>query len=55
MAHSLVASVERALTLGLLQGYRTEQEALLTVRGRIAFEDQLRRRPGHRRADRGEV
>ncbi|MGW5192427.1 McrC family protein [Kribbella sp. NPDC004138] len=46
MAQSLVASVERALTMGLLQGYRTEQEALLTVRGRIAFEDQLRRRPG---------
>ncbi|MEU4190293.1 hypothetical protein AB0E69_00190 [Kribbella sp. NPDC026611] len=46
MAQSLVASVERALTTGLLQGYRTEQEALLTVRGRIAFEDQLRRRPG---------
>jgi len=47
MAHSLVASVERALTVGLLQGYRTEQEALLTVRGRIAFEEQLRRRPGY--------
>lgn len=46
MAHSLVAAVERALTRGLLQGYRTEQEALLTVRGRIAFEEQLRRRPG---------
>ena len=46
MAHSLVAAVERALTLGLLQGYRTEQEALLTVRGRIAFEEQIRRRPG---------
>ena len=47
MAQSLVMSVERALTVGLLQGYRTEQEALLTVRGRIAFEDQLRRRPGY--------
>jgi len=46
MAHSLVASVEGALTRGLLQGYRTEQEALLTVRGRIAFEEQIRRRPG---------
>lgn len=46
MAHSLIAAVERALGLGLLQGYRTEQEALLTVRGRIAFEEQLRRRPG---------
>ncbi|QIK67287.1 restriction endonuclease [Nocardioides sp. HDW12B] len=47
MAHSLVVSVERSLTLGLLQGYRTEQEALLTVRGRIAFEEQIRRRPGY--------
>jgi 5-methylcytosine-specific restriction enzyme subunit McrC len=47
MAQSLVAAVERALTAGLLQGYRTEQDALLTVRGRIAFEDQLRHRPGY--------
>lgn len=47
MAHSLVASVERALTAGMLQGYRSKQEALLTVRGRIAFEEQLRRRPGY--------
>ena len=46
MGHSLATAVERALTLGVLQGYRTEQEALLTVRGRIAFEEQLRRRPG---------
>ncbi|TCC20789.1 McrC family protein [Kribbella speibonae] len=46
MAQSLIASVEQSLTMGLLQGYRTEQEALLTVRGRIAFDDQLRRRPG---------
>jgi 5-methylcytosine-specific restriction enzyme subunit McrC len=47
MARSLVASVERALTVGLLQGYRTEQQALLTVRGRIAFEEQFSRRPGY--------
>lgn len=47
MSQSLIASVEQALTMGLLQGYRTEQEALQTVRGRIAFEDQLRRRPGY--------
>ena len=46
MAHSLSTSVERALRQGLLQGYRSEQDALFTVRGRIAFEDQLRRRPG---------
>jgi 5-methylcytosine-specific restriction enzyme subunit McrC len=46
MAHSLIASVDRALAVGVLQGYRTAQEALLTVRGRIVFEEQLRRRPG---------
>lgn len=46
MANSLVMAVERALALGLLQGYRTEEDALFTVRGRIAFEEQLRRRPG---------
>lgn len=47
MAQSLAASVERALSMGVLQGYTSEQEALLTVRGRIAFEEQVRRRPGH--------
>lgn len=47
MAQSLAASVERALTLGLLQGYTSQQEALLTVRGRIAFDEQVRRRPGN--------
>ncbi|WP_193611823.1 5-methylcytosine restriction system specificity protein McrC [Nocardioides lijunqiniae] len=46
MANSLGAAVERALVRGLLQAYRTEQEALLTVRGRIVFDEQLRRRPG---------
>lgn len=46
MAESLATAVGRALSLGLLQGYRTEQEALMTVRGRIAFEEHLRRRPG---------
>jgi 5-methylcytosine-specific restriction enzyme subunit McrC len=47
MAQSLAASGERALTRGLLQGYTSEQEALLTVRGRIAFDEQIRRRPGN--------
>lgn len=47
MAQSLASSVERALTLGLLQGYTSQQEALLTVRGRIAFDEQIRRRPGN--------
>ena len=30
----------------LLHGYRTEEEALQTVRGRIRFDDQIRRRFG---------
>lgn len=34
--------VRRALGRGILQGYRTEQAALSTVRGRIRFDDQLR-------------
>lgn len=46
MAHSLIAAIDRALALGVLQGYKTQQEELLTVRGRILFEEQLRRRPG---------
>lgn len=46
MAQSLASSVERVLTRGLLQGYTSEQGALLTVRGRIAFDNQIRRRPG---------
>ena len=31
---------------GLLHGYRTEEESLYTVRGRIRFADQIRRRYG---------
>ena len=34
--------VRRAMGHGILQGYRTEQAALSTVRGRIRFDDQLR-------------
>ena len=36
----------KAFARGLLHGYRTEEEALYTVRGRIRFDDQLRRRFG---------
>jgi 5-methylcytosine-specific restriction enzyme subunit McrC len=36
----------RALRRGVLQGYRTEQAALPGVRGRLRFEEQLRRRFG---------
>ena len=41
-----VAQVRRAIQLGVLQGYHTEDEALMTVRGRIRFDEQLRRRFG---------
>jgi 5-methylcytosine-specific restriction enzyme subunit McrC len=38
--------LRRALRHGLLQGYRVTEDALTTVRGRIRFDDQLRRRFG---------
>jgi 5-methylcytosine-specific restriction enzyme subunit McrC len=38
--------LERALRRGVLQGYRTEEDALMAVRGRIRFDDQVRRRFG---------
>lgn len=34
---------EAALARGLLQGYRTQDEASTTIRGRIRFDDQMRR------------
>jgi 5-methylcytosine-specific restriction enzyme subunit McrC len=36
--------VDTALARGVLQGYRTADEALPTVRGRLRIEDQLRKR-----------
>ena len=36
----------QAIQRGLLQGYQWEEEALYTVRGRIRFDDQIRRRFG---------
>ena len=36
----------QAIRRGLLQGYRSEEDALHTVRGRIRFGDQIRRRFG---------
>ncbi len=41
-----VAQVRRALARGVLQGYRVEEEALPTVRGRLRFDDQIRKRHG---------
>ena len=43
---ALTRAARRAFTRGLLNGYRTEEEALQTVRGRIRVADQLRRRFG---------
>ena len=40
------AAVQQATHRGLLQGYRTRNEALNVVRGRIRIDDQLRRRFG---------
>jgi 5-methylcytosine-specific restriction enzyme subunit McrC len=41
-----VAQVRRALARGILQGYRVEEEALPTIRGRLRFDDQIRKRHG---------
>ncbi len=46
LALTLAAAARRAFARGLLHGYRTEEEALHTVRGRIRFDEQLRRRFG---------
>ena len=46
LALSLAAAARQAFARGLLHGYREEEEALYTVRGRIRFDDQLRRRFG---------
>ncbi|MDE0221696.1 MAG: hypothetical protein OXJ90_20680 [Spirochaetaceae bacterium] len=46
LASALAAAARSAFARGLLHGYRTEEEALHTVRGRIRFDDQIRRRFG---------
>ncbi len=46
LARALASVARRAFTRGLLRGYRTQEEALPTVRGRIRFDEQLRRRFG---------
>lgn len=46
LALALADAAQRAFARGLLHGYRTEEEALLTVRGRIRFDEQIRRRFG---------
>ena len=46
LALVLASAARRAFSRGLLHGYRTEEEALHTVRGRIRFDEQIRRRFG---------
>jgi 5-methylcytosine-specific restriction enzyme subunit McrC len=41
-----VLQVQHALSSGLLHGYRTTEDALMTLRGRIRVGDQIRRRFG---------
>ena len=46
LALALSSAAARAFSRGLLHGYRTEEEALHGVRGRIMFDEQIRRRFG---------
>ena len=46
LALALISTARQAFARGLLHGYRTEEEALHTVRGRIMFAEQIRRRFG---------
>ena len=46
LALALGRAARIAFARGLLHGYRTEEEAIYTVRGRIRFDEQIRRRFG---------
>ena len=46
LAESLARMAERSTARGVIQGYRTVEESLRTVRGRIRIGDQISRRPG---------
>ena len=46
IALAFARRTQRAIQRGLLQGYRREEDALDTVRGRIRFGDQIARRFG---------
>ena len=46
LALALSSAAARAFSRGLLHGYRTEEDALHAVRGRIMFDEQIRRRFG---------
>ncbi len=41
-----VAAIRRAISRGLLEGYQHVEEALPLLRGRVRFDDQIRRRYG---------
>ena len=46
LAIALGRAARIAFARGLLHGYRTEEEAIYTVRGRIRFDERIRRRLG---------
>ena len=46
LALALGKAARRAFLRGLLHGYIGREEALFTIRGRIRFDEQFRRRPG---------
>lgn len=46
LAEVFARAVATALKPGMLQGYRTVEEALPVVRGRIRIDEQMKRRPG---------
>lgn len=46
MARSLLSHAERIVARGLLQGYRSTDDVLPVLRGRLREADQLRRHPG---------
>ena len=46
LALAFGAAARRAFSRGLLHGYRTEEDVLHAMRGRIRFNDQIRRRLG---------
>lgn len=39
-------NTRRAFRNGVLQGYRTEEDALFTIRGRVRFDEQVKKRYG---------
>ena len=44
LAPTFIAAAQRAFSRGLLHGYRNVEDTLTTIRGRIDFAEQLRRR-----------